>query len=431
MQQKTPDFFLAALRALLHNSQDMIFIKDLDLRYCAATPAFAALAGCTPPEEILGKNDFDLFEPGLAARYVRDDREVLVSGFPIRDRLEPIPCAEGTERHALTCKYPIRDSDGTVIGLCGVARDITTQIRLTEELERRRVFDGLFENVLESDLTENRVLRNEGRLFDEGFILPRDCTFEQQVACMAEQLVHPDYADEFRERYNRKTLLSSFDDGLTAFSHITYQRIKGQDYRWIEYTTRLYRFSLSGTVRIAAFLRDLDNEVRDRELLRQRAASDPLTGLLNRKSTIDEIVRCINGHGAQQTHALLFIDLDHFKSVNDTLGHPVGDQILAKAAQKLRSSFRQGDIVGRIGGDEFLVLLKDVRSRDIVTALARKLLETLPLRPTENDMELCVTCSIGIAMYNGDGKRFAALYEEADQAMYRAKHAGKNRFEFY
>lgn len=174
---------------------------------------------------------------------------------------------------------------------------------------------------------------------------------------------------------------------------------------------------------------ELEEELRKHELLTIKAETDALTGLLNRESTLKYIVEAIsacNGH----LHALLFIDLDFFKQINDNFGHPFGDQVLRTIAQKLKEIFRNTDIVGRIGGDEFLVLIKDVDSEETVRRKAAEVVSQVAAVRFEGEYCVSITCSVGIALHQGDGTSLAQLYEQADRAMYVAKENGKNQLVF-
>lgn len=156
------------------------------------------------------------------------------------------------------------------------------------------------------------------------------------------------------------------------------------------------------------------------------AATDQLTGALNRRTAIERITDAIDG--GREDHALLFIDLDGFKGVNDKLGHPCGDRVLRQTAERLRQAFRRDDIVGRVGGDEFIVLLRGVSCRRDVEVRAGLVPDILPL-VEENGVRRRMTCSIGVSMCV-PGKGFEQLYAEADKAMYTAKAKGRNRIEF-
>ncbi len=165
--------------------------------------------------------------------------------------------------------------------------------------------------------------------------------------------------------------------------------------------------------------------------LKVRARTDAMTGLINRDTAIEEITAFLKNEGRERSHALMVIDLDNFKDVNDSFGHFEGDKVLRILAGKIRAVFRSGDIVGRLGGDEFVVLMKDAATHGDIRRKAQELLNALEYMTSGGDIAVTVTGSIGIADYNGDGKAFDLLYREADEALYRAKHTGKNRYCFY
>jgi diguanylate cyclase (GGDEF)-like protein len=129
--------------------------------------------------------------------------------------------------------------------------------------------------------------------------------------------------------------------------------------------------------------------------------------------------------------ALLFIDLDRFKTVNDTLGHLAGDQLLVAAAERMRSQLRAGDVAARLGGDEFTVLLSEPQSSGAAARLAERLIENMSQAFMIDGQEMFVTASVGIACYPADGDDAATLLKNADVAMYRAKERGRNTFQFF
>ncbi|MFC4640160.1 EAL domain-containing protein [Deinococcus hohokamensis] len=159
--------------------------------------------------------------------------------------------------------------------------------------------------------------------------------------------------------------------------------------------------------------------------LAYRASHDPLTGLANRAHFQVELARAL-GSADQRPFALLFLDLDRFKQVNDTLGHDVGDVLLQEVARRLRLVVRGGDVVARMGGDEFTVILRDVRRLQDAERTAQKILNVLAQSFTVRTHALHVTASIGLALAPQDGRDATTLQRHADIAMYCAKHAGKN-----
>ncbi|MEI7762334.1 MAG: CHASE domain-containing protein [Comamonadaceae bacterium] len=163
------------------------------------------------------------------------------------------------------------------------------------------------------------------------------------------------------------------------------------------------------------------------EELRHMAQHDPLTDLPNRALFNDrlqqELARARRQGGR---FAMVFLDVDHFKAINDRYGHDVGDQVLRQIGQRLQSSVRAADTVGRIGGDEFVVLMAQLSDSDSTLGLAEKLREALRHSLLAEGNELSITCSVGVAAYPEDGADAAALTKGADDAMYRAKEAGRD-----
>jgi diguanylate cyclase (GGDEF)-like protein/PAS domain S-box-containing protein len=162
------------------------------------------------------------------------------------------------------------------------------------------------------------------------------------------------------------------------------------------------------------------------------ANHDPLTGLPNRVMFNDRLTQALaQAHRYDKTAAVLFIDLDCFKEINDTLGHDAGDKLLKELALRLRDCLREGDTIARQGGDEFVVLIEDVTEPNQVSGVAQKLLETVARPYMLDGQEYHVTASIGISVYPDDGHDLQTLLKNADIAMYRAKEQGKNNHQFY
>lgn len=167
------------------------------------------------------------------------------------------------------------------------------------------------------------------------------------------------------------------------------------------------------------------------EKMKHMATHDELTGLANRVLLKDRINTAINFHQRQSLQmALLFIDLDGFKSINDTYGHDVGDELLIQVANKLAQCVRKSDTIVRFGGDEFVLLLTGLHNQEEAAFIAEKVLKLVqqPFQLTVGEAN--VGCSIGIAMYPDDAKTDTDLLKEADRLMYKVKAAGKNHYVF-
>jgi len=166
--------------------------------------------------------------------------------------------------------------------------------------------------------------------------------------------------------------------------------------------------------------------------LEHRVGRDPLTGLHNREVFSDELARALARHGRSALHlGVLFIDLDSFKQINDSIGHEAGDHLLAEVSRRLREAVRAGDVVGRIGGDEFAILLELLESDYEAVAVARRVLQAFT-RPFElGSGTVSVSASVGLATAHDETKAADRLIREADIAMYRAKSTGRNRFAIF
>ncbi len=170
---------------------------------------------------------------------------------------------------------------------------------------------------------------------------------------------------------------------------------------------------------------------RYQEELERQANYDGLTGLPNRNLLHDRLKQAVFGQRFVRSIAVVFIDLDHFKFVNDSLGHNAGDKLLQYVAERLQSAVRDGDTVARLGGDEFVVILNDQAREDVIFRAMQRIVTKVsePIKIEEH--ELNVTCSAGISVYPQDGPDVETLLKNADAAMYRAKAHGRNNFQFF
>lgn len=182
-------------------------------------------------------------------------------------------------------------------------------------------------------------------------------------------------------------------------------------------------------IRINERLRtEVEEHRQTREAMRLMAQRDALTGLANRALFSDRLQQTLTlAQRSRACFALLYLDLDHFKPVNDTLGHAVGDQLLVEVARRIEQCVRESDTVGRIGGDEFMVLLNVIEDGHSAIQVAEKIRGALARPWSADGAPVTVACSIGVALYPDHGQTEVELARAADAAMYRAKHAGRNR----
>jgi diguanylate cyclase (GGDEF)-like protein/PAS domain S-box-containing protein len=174
------------------------------------------------------------------------------------------------------------------------------------------------------------------------------------------------------------------------------------------------------------------NDVTDSPALAHRVGRDPLTSLPNREVFADELARALHRHGSSNLDlGLLFIDVDAFKQINDSIGHEGGDRLLAEVALRLRDAVRAGDLVGRLGGDEFAIMLEQLESEFEAVAVAQRVLQTFTAPFAVAGGQLRVSASVGLAVAKDSEKTAERLIHEADIAMYRAKATGRNRFAIF
>jgi diguanylate cyclase (GGDEF)-like protein len=178
--------------------------------------------------------------------------------------------------------------------------------------------------------------------------------------------------------------------------------------------------------------KDITERKDAEEKIRHLALHDALTGLPNRPLLQDRLHKAI-ADASRQGHAVwvVFVDLDRFKHVNDSLGHKAGDILLTTIAGRLQATLRENDTVARIGGDEFLLVLQDVPGQSLTTGTFKRILDAVAAPVALDGQSVVISCSIGAAAYPHDGMTAELLMERADAAMYRAKQSGRNNFQFF
>ncbi|MFZ2306459.1 MAG: EAL domain-containing protein [Rhodoferax sp.] len=255
-----------------------------------------------------------------------------------------------------------------------------------------------------------------------------DANDQENVSSEFDDRTHPDDMEALQRAR------ADHFEGRTPSYHIE-RRIRCKDGSWKWVLSRgmvIARDEAGKPLRMIGTFTDITNRKEAEALIRQQAYYDTLTGLPNRRMLRDrleqEIKKC-KRDGLQL--ALLFIDLDHFKEVNDTLGHDQGDLLLVEAGRRIQASVRQSDTVARMGGDEFTVILAELPNSDHLEGILQKILHTLGQVFQLGTEQVFVSASIGITIYPVDAGHIEDLLKAADQALYVAKGAGRNRFSFF
>lgn len=424
----------AAFQMLMKNSKDMMFVKDADLIYRAASLSFVHMVGKQSIDQVVGKKDADIFEDkSLAKRYVADDKKLIKSGEHRIDYIEPITEGkDGQARYGSTSKYLLRDEKGVIKGIFGVTRDITRDYiaRQHYQQELRYLFALPQDTYAVSfiDIDDWRLISQRRQLIADGTL--QECqTVEELVKTAVASIIDENSgAAVFYNNFTPAFLREIYDTGRMHLS-FRYQRRVGENMvRWVHNDIRFIIDVDSGHLCAMLSAKDIDEEKREEQKLVTAAKMDKMTMVYNRETTMDTI-RKILREEPDKSHVLFMIDVDNFKNLNDTRGHQAGDEFLIDLAAEIKGSFRETDVVGRIGGDEFFALMRNVPGDSITLRKAQELLDTIQ-EVCEDYEGLNLSSSIGISMYPQDGTTLDELYAQADGALYEAKRKGKNRFMF-
>lgn len=308
--------------------------------------------------------------------------------------------------------------------VAGVILDCTERKRIEEELalqnERLNILsESVKEHFVDLNLrTDVLNIKLGGSVYGKGEIIIKNFIEKNTLSS-----IHEDDRDAFRsivESASKNNLNDTFDFRSTYFDN-------DNDFHWYRATISSVRGVDGYVSRIVGRIINID-DVKQRELeLQRRADKDALTGLYN-KGTAKELVAeaIIENSKAVHLAAMIMIDLDHFKDVNDTFGHAAGDRLLEDVGKVLNDSFKGRDIVGRMGGDEFMVFMTDIKGEDDALVISGRLNKMLTKRIQKSDGEVTVTASIGIALCDPSITTYEELFEHADSALYHTKENGRN-----
>jgi diguanylate cyclase (GGDEF)-like protein/PAS domain S-box-containing protein len=252
-------------------------------------------------------------------------------------------------------------------------------------------------------------------------------TYQEMLGKVPFEFIHPDD----RERVQQEVYAAIRGEKNVA---ITYRmRRKQGQYIWFETLTKPIRDYGEQIVQLQTTSRDVTERIQVQNRLQYQALHDALTGLPNRSLLMERLELAI--HRAERSEhyhfAVLFMDLDRFKVINDSLGHLAGDQLLIIIAQRLRSTLRSTDLAVRLGGDEFVILLEEITGISAVVHLAERILSELQKPMTIQGREVYSTSSMGIVIGQPHYTQASQLLRDADIAMYRAKNRGKARYEIF
>ncbi|MCC0708216.1 diguanylate cyclase [Clostridioides sp. ES-S-0190-01] len=293
--------------------------------------------------------------------------------------------------------------------------------------------EDLYENIFEIDVTNNKAGCEDANRYFKEFGLSLSTPYDEALYIIAKGQIKEEYAQGYLDTFLPENVLKCYNSGINNISYDFLIKRDEENYHWMRITARIFFWTSDESVRMISYRENIDEEKNRELLLLERSQRDSLTGLYNKGVTEDFISTFLKSDKNQNSeHIFLIFDIDDFKNVNDRYGHAFGDFIISEFALELKSQFREDDIVGRIGGDEFVVLIKDFNSSNyvIMDKLERFCSKINQKRFAEHE-EFSISCSIGVAIYPEHGCKYSELYEKADQALYYTKGHGKNSFHIF
>lgn len=418
----------AKYRVITESTSDLIALANFDLNptYTYASPSYKKHLGYEP-EHLIGEPVLDLVHPrdkeyllSLLARYLVVSRKKLLS--------------RETPDLSELLEYRLRDKSGNWRWVQSRANLVDKELLLVSRdiSERRQAEEALrqseerYRTLFQDTRDAINITTREGQVLDanQSFLDLFGYTREEIAVLNAEDLyVDPAGRRRFQEEIERKGSVRDYEVKL--------RKKDGSEMNCLV-TSTVRRHDDGSVAGYQGFIHDITERKRVEETIKRLAYHDPLTGLPNRMLFSDRLRAALpRARRNKDKLAVMLLDLDHFKNVNDRLGHPVGDELLQAVAERLTALLRESDTICRMGGDEFLVLLEGIAGMEDVGKVADAILEAVRGPFVLKRHKLHVTTSLGIAIYPDDGEDGDTLIKNADIAMYLAKEKGRDNYQRY
>lgn len=304
-------------------------------------------------------------------------------------------------------------------------RHLQNQLYENEKIYRSAL-ELTCERVFEVDLTHNKLVYGQST-YNRVFPFLKTELYEEIIKSISENAIHEEDAVKFLGTFCRANLMSQFGTSDTTEINLEYRQTTANgESRWMAATLIHLANNSDDSLKAIGYVKNIDERKQHELEVLKQSQKDGLTGLYNKLVTQTLIESHLAGEGNKGSHAAIMLDIDNFKGINDTLGHIQGDAALAQVAEGLQDVFHRTDIVGRIGGDEFFILVKNYASIEALTEKLDLLCGMFRQIHLGKDTEHPISGSIGVSLYPQDGKNYAELYQKADAALYQAKAQGKN-----
>lgn len=410
-------------RSVVESTSDSIYTIDEDCRYLFMNNHHLSRLGLQI-EQVIDKRYGDFHSPEKDRDFTDAVKKVFSNSVSIQQEHR----SNRDNRYFLRTFSPVReyDSYGKIVSVVVVSKDITEQ-KMAEDAIResekkyRAIIENIEDGYQELDFPGNIIFFNEALLKMFGYSRDefsgmnyRDLTNEETALQMFQLL---------NEVYETEKPCRGIEIEMIR---------KDGSIRDIEISVSLLLDAKNRRIGFRNLIRDVTERKRSEETIRRLAYHDSLTGLPNRLLFIDRLNMAIARVRRNRQHlAVMMLDLDNFKDINDSLGHYVGDQLLQSVSNRLAGLLRKGDTVARMGGDEFMLLLSEIKKIEDTTRIAQKIVETFQIPFVIDNRELRITPSIGIAIYPDSSEDVDTLIKDADIAMYHAKASGRNNYKLF
>jgi len=421
---------LRMLDTLLDNLEGMVYRCRYDEYWTMVfvSEGCKGLTGYSPQDILLNKRI--AFETIIHEDYREFVRSSIESAIDNNQRFEIEYCirhADGRILWVLERGNPVYNELGKIEALEGFVEDITKRVKVEQALRHteeryRSIFENAIEGIFQTNSTGQYLVVNPALARIYGYNSPEELIYA--LNNIQEQLyVAPERRQEFVDAM-------AAHGNVHNFESLVYR--KDRTTIWISENARTVYDEVGNLQYYEGTVEDITERKSYEQKIEHQATHDGLTGLPNRHMLNDRLQQCMNfADRYNNKFAVAFLDLDQFKLINDSMGHEVGDQLLVIMSERLSSCIREIDTVVRLGGDEFVVLLTNLHKIDDITHSMQRILSAIGKPCIINGLDFVVSCSIGISLYPDDGRDPNTLLRNADSALYKAKHAGRNNFQIY
>lgn len=408
------------LQDILNNIDAYVYMKDTQGRYEYANKAVCELWN-TRLEDVVGKDDSAFFDVETTQQIHNNDRKVMVDGLTLKVEERNVVKEGEDARTYLSTKMPLRDAENQIVALLGVSTDITERVQAEEKLRlASMVYESSSEAIMVTDANDHILAINPAFEHMTGYRY--DQVIGKTPKILNSELHDVEFFEQFAKELNKTGSWSG---------EMWNRRADGELYAvWITINT-VYNDAEEIEKRVSLYS-DITEKKQHDEQIWHHANYDLLTDLPNRRLFEELLLRQIqHADRNRERFALLFLDLDRFKEVNDTLGHHMGDRLLQEATARLVSALRESDLVARFGGDEFVIMLPELADKADIDNIAHNLVDIFSRSFEIDGEQIYSTASIGISIYPDDADNVSDLLRGADQAMYSSKRAGRSCVRYF